>query len=259
MSIWGLILGGAAGFALGGPLGALIGAAAGHAVDRVVSEPDEEAADATQRIAFTIGVIVLGAKMAKIDGWVTRDEINAFKEVFRVPPEEMRNVGRLFDLARRDAQGFEPYARQLARLLHDRRPVLEELLDGLFHIAQADGALNAAELRFLGDVAAIFGFSAAEFDRIKESHGARDTCDPYAVLGLSRTASDAEVKTAYRRLAHEYHPDRLIAQGVPREFIDVANAKMAAINAAYERIRKQRARPPALVGAADAGPDEGRD
>ena len=109
MSVWGKILGGAAGFALGGPLGALIGAVAGHAVDKMSGgTATAETADATKQIAFTIGVIVLGAKLAKADGQVTRDEVDAFKQVFRIPPEEMKNVGRVFDQARKNAGGYEP-------------------------------------------------------------------------------------------------------------------------------------------------------
>jgi DnaJ like chaperone protein len=117
MSIWGKILGGAAGFAIGGPIGAILGAGAGHAVDKMRDSTREAPEDdATRRVAFTIGVIVLGAKMAKADGVVTQDEVGAFKEVFRIPPEEMKNVGRLFNQARRDAQGFQPYARQLGQI-----------------------------------------------------------------------------------------------------------------------------------------------
>ena len=134
MSVWGKILGGAAGFALGGPIGALLGGLAGHAVDKM--RAGAEGGDGTKQIAFTIGVVVLGAKMAKADGVVTPDEIVAFRQVFRVPPEEMKNVGRVFDRARQDAEGFEPYARQIAGLFKGNPAVLEDLLDGLFHIAK---------------------------------------------------------------------------------------------------------------------------
>src|SRR5262249_7946413 len=165
MSIWGKILGGAAGFAVGGPIGALIGAVAGHAVDafrdaqvaevavgpqeRFAEPPPEDERAPTRQIAFTIAVIVLGAKMAKADGVVSRSEIEAFKEVFQIPPHEMRNVGRLFDRARNDSQGFEPYARQIAGMFRPGSPVLEDLLDGLFHIAKADGAVEGEELAYL--------------------------------------------------------------------------------------------------------------
>jgi DnaJ like chaperone protein len=238
MSVWGKIFGGAAGFALGGPLGALLGGLAGHAIDKIREGAEGE--DGTKQIAFTIGVIVLGAKMAKADGVVTPDEIVAFRQVFQVPPEEMKNVGRVFDRARRDAEGFEPYAEQVARLFKNNPAVLEDLLDGLFHIAKADNVFHPAEQEYLRRVAEIFGFNEAEFARIRESHVGPDAADPYTVLGVPHDASDEELKTAYRRLVREHHPDALMAQGMPQEFVDVANEKLKAINGAYERVTKQR-------------------
>lgn len=248
MSIWGKVVGGAAGFAIGGPLGALLGAVAGHAVDQFRNQqaqlPGGEAAqpsaDATRQIGFTIGVIVLSAKMAKADGRVTRDEIRAFREVFHIPTDEEKNVGRLFDRAKRDARGFEPYAHQIARMLQDTPNVLEELLDCLFHIAKADGNLHAAELQYLQQVAEIFGFDEQEFARIRAGHVGSDASDPYTILGIERGASDDEIRRRYRALIREHHPDRLMAQGLPREFEEVANRKMAGINAAYDQIKRHR-------------------
>ena len=238
MSIWGKVLGGAAGFALGGPIGALVGGVLGHAVDRIRVE--EGGTEGTKQIAFTIGVIVLGAKMAKADGVVTPDEVVAFKEVFQVPPQEMKNVGRVFDQARKDAEGYEPYARQITGLFKNNPAVLEDLLDGLFHIAKADSIIHPKELEFLEAVATIFGFKQAEWLRIKEGHLGPDQADPYTVLGVLRDVTDGELKREYRKLVREHHPDALIAQGVPQEFVDIANNKLAVINAAYECIAKQR-------------------
>ena len=262
MSVWGKVIGGVAGFAMGGPLAALLGAVAGHAVDRMREErgkndedeqghrpgartwtsveTDAEIDVAARQIAFTTAVIVLSAKMAKADGVVTREEVDAFKEIFRIPPDEVAGVGRLFDEARRDARGFEPYAEQVARMFARDRSVLEELLGGLFHIAKADGVVHPAELDYLRRVAIIFGFSANEFERIRAALMGPDEADPYAILGLTRKAPDAEVKSTYRKLIREYHPDTLVAKGLPQEFVDVANDKMAAINAAYDRIEKER-------------------
>jgi DnaJ like chaperone protein len=246
MSIWGKIIGGATGFALGGPLGALFGVLAGHAVDRM-SEPGRlEGAEpgaeepGLHQVAFTIAVVALGAKMAKADGVVTRAEIDAFKEVFRVPPEETKNVGRFFNQAKKDPSGFAPYARQVARMFRDRPAVLEELLDCLFHIARADGVYHPAEQAYLREVAAIFGFGDAEFRRIEAKNMGPDQADPYVVLGLDRSASDTEIKTAYRKLIKEHHPDRLVAQGMPEDVVELANDKLAAINRAYETVRKER-------------------
>ncbi len=239
MSIWGKLIGATAGFAIGGPIGALMGGFTGHLVDKRRAA-DSAGGDGTKQIAFTIGVIVLGAKMAKADGVVTPDEVVAFREVFRVPPSEMKNVGRIFDQARRDAFGFEPYAKQIAGLFKTNPRVLEDLLDGLFHIAKADNVIHPAELEYLRDVAGIFGFGEAEFARIREAHMGPDRADPYTVLGVDRGLSDADLKSAYRKLIREHHPDTLIAQGMPQEFIDVANRKVAAINDAYDRIEKER-------------------
>ncbi|NYZ11870.1 DnaJ domain-containing protein [Azospirillum sp. RWY-5-1] len=248
MSIWGKILGGAAGLLTGGPIGILLGTLAGHAVDR--KRDGEEASadadgDATQSIAFTIGVIVLAAKMAKSDGTVKRVEVDTFMRLFHAEPEELGNVGYVFDLARRDAAGFEPYARQIAGLFGPAHPVLEDLLESLILIAEADDVMHDAELDYLHTLATIFGFSEADFARLVSGHRIThgdSSCDPYTVLGLPCGAEEEAVRAAYRRLAREHHPDRLIAQGLPPEFIEVATDRMAAINAAYDRIMKQGAR-----------------
>ncbi|SMF70986.1 DnaJ like chaperone protein [Tistlia consotensis] len=261
MSIWGKIVGGAAGFMLGGPLGALIGGLAGHAVDAMRDSTrqemlkdqsgagqtgwaehhgHDEASDSARSIAFTIGVIVLGAKMAKADGHVTKDEVSAFKEVFQVPPEEMKNVGRIFNQARRDAHGYEPYARQLGQMFRGRPRVLEELLDGLFHIARADGEVADSELEYLEKVAQAFGFGEADWARIRAANLGPDKRDPYTVLGVPHDASAETIKAAYRKLVRENHPDKLIAQGMPEEFVAVANEKLATINQAYDEVRKRR-------------------
>jgi DnaJ like chaperone protein len=238
MGILRTILGGVAGFAIGGPIGALLGALAGRALDEGVLGPDHQVQDGTKQIAFTIGVIALGAKMAKADGVVTRDEVAAFKRIFEVPPEEVSNVARVFDLAKRDARGFEPYARQVAGLFPDSPEILEKLLEGLYTIAQADGVVHPAELAYLHQVAAIFGLNPSRFARAEAAGGGK--ADPYVVLGVTRSASDEEIKTAWRNLVRENHPDRLMAQGLPPEAIALANRQVAAINAAYDIIARER-------------------
>lgn len=226
MSIWRRIVDGAQ--ALGGPLGALA-----RAVD-----PEAAPRDGTKQVAFTIAVIALSAKMAKADGEVNEAEVAAFGEVFRAPPEEVANVARVFDLARQDVAGYEAYARQIARLFESDRQVLENLMHGLFHIAQADGPAQEAELEYLRQVAQLFGFGRQGFQRIRSHHMDDLSCDPYIVLGLQCGAPMEDVKAAWRRLVREHHPDRVTAQGLPHEFVELANQKLAKLNEAYERIRR---------------------
>jgi len=242
----GAIPGGAAVYPIGRQIGAILGAAAGHAAERfgqseATGDADAIAADdSTRKIGFTIGVIVLGAKMAKADGRVTRDEIEAFRRVFRTAPDEEQNVARIFNQAKRDTHGFEPYARQLARILADAPEVKEEVLDCLFEIALADGKVHPNEVRYLEDVARLLGLSEGDFARIRAIHVGPDGSDPYTILGLTREADDAAIKARYRQLARDNHPDKLMAEGLPEEAIEVANQKLARINAAYDEIAKAR-------------------
>ena len=235
MSIWGKLGGAAAGFLFGGgPIGALAGAIAGHVfIDR--GGRGEEPG-----IVFTIAVIALSAKMAKADGTVTADEIDAFGRIFRVPPQEEANVRRIFNLARQDTAGYEIYASQIARIFRDNPGVLEDVLDGLFEIAKADGVIHPAELAFLERVSEIFGFAPHEFRRIRASHLGPDKADPYVVLGVDYRASEEEIKRSYHLLVRENHPDKLMARGVPEEFLRLANDKLAAINVAYAKILQER-------------------
>jgi DnaJ like chaperone protein len=222
MSIWGKF---------GGAIGTILGALAGRLLDR---EPGDS------NVVFTIAVIALSAKMAKADGVVTDEEIEAFERLFRVRPEDAANVRRVFDMARRDTAGYETYARQIARLFAGSPALLEDILDGLFEIAKADGVLHPGESAFLERVAEIFGFAPNEFRRIRASHFAPDAADPYVVLGLAYDASDEEIRRTYRRLVRENHPDSLIGRGVPEEFVRLATDKLAAINGAYDKIEIER-------------------
>jgi DnaJ like chaperone protein len=191
-------------------------------------------------VAFTIGMIALGAKMAKADGVVTVDEITAFKEVFHIPPEELANVARVFNLAKRDVAGYDAYASQVARLFADQPQVLEDVMDGLFHIAKADGRIGERELEYLARIGEIFGFSERDFVQIKARHMHLPKDDPYVILGVDPGLPDAELKRVYRKLVQANHPDRHIAAGVPPELIDIATERLAAINAAYEAIARAR-------------------
>lgn len=241
MSIWGKLVGATAGFAVGGPIGALLGGVAGHfVVDEAIERASGETSADKEQVVFTIGVIALSAKMAKADGVVTHDEVKVFNQLFHVPPHERGNVRRVFDFARQDVAGFDGYAAQLRGLFGEKAPVLEDVLDGLFLIAQADGEVHPAEMTYLREVARIFGFDEDAFAQIKERHLGPDQSDPYVILGISRSAEDHEVKSAYRKLVKEHHPDVMIARGVPEEMIELATENLAAINTAYDKIAKKR-------------------
>ena len=231
MSVWGKVSGAAAGLFVGGPVGAVVGAVVGHIfVDR----------EADPGVTFTIAVVALAGKMARADGVVTDQEFQVFRQVFGVPVEEQANVQRIFNLARQDIAGFEHYAGQIAQLFVGNPAMLEDILDGLFEIAKADGVLHPGEAAFLERVAEIFGFAPGEFRRIRASHFAPELTDPYVILGLSYAADNDELKQTYRRLVRENHPDSLMARGVPPEFIKLATDKLAAINGAYEKICVER-------------------
>lgn len=234
MSVWGKVSGAAAGLVVGGPVGALVGALAGHFILDRNSDPG---------VTFTIAVVALAGKMARADGIATEQEFEIFRQVFAVPPQEEASVRRIFNLARQDIAGFEYYAGQIAQLFRDKPAVLEDVLDTLFEIAKSDGVLHPCEAEFLEKVADIFGFAPNEFRRIRASHFAPELTDPYVILGVSYVADDEEIRQTYRRLVRENHPDRLIARGVPPEFIRLATDKLAAINGAYEKIRAERGMP----------------
>ena len=187
-----------------------------------------------------MGVIALGAKMAKADGVVTWVEVDAFKQIFDIPDSQSRNVARVFDIAKKTTDGFQAYAKQLADVFHDELQILEDVLDGLFHIAKADDVVHEAELEYLHTVAAIFGFEDYEFERIAARHVTEKDSDPYLVLGVDRTMTDEEIRRVYRRLVVENHPDRHIAMGMPEEAVQIADEKLAAINDAWDRIAKER-------------------
>jgi DnaJ like chaperone protein len=235
-SIWGKLGGAGLGLALGGPLGALLGGVAGH---MLVDREGAPFGPPPRDLVFTTGLVALAAKMAKSDGVVVTREVEAFERIVDVPPDEHGGVKRLFDLAKATTDGFEAYARQIGDLFKDEPKLLEDVLDGLFHIAKADGAVHEAEFAYVRAVSTAFGFSDHDFDRIAARH-VRRADDPYLVLDADRGMSDEALKRHYRKLAAEYHPDREIARGLPPEAIKIATERLAAINAAWERIAAER-------------------
>lgn len=194
--------------------------------------------EARRQVAFTVSMIALSAKMAKADGVVTEDEVGVVRRLFEVPEAERRNVARLFNLAKQDVAGFESYARKIQGLHADEPMLLEDIVDGLFVIAKADGIVHERELAFLETVAEIFQVAPQAFVRIQARHVRVGDFDPYMVLGVPRGATPDEVKSAYRKLASEHHPDRLVARGVPAECIRLATDRMASLNRAYDLISR---------------------
>jgi DnaJ like chaperone protein len=231
MTVWQKISGlaGAVGSASGDFLGDL---AHVFGLERNGGTPEKD-------VAFTIGVIALSAKMAKADGVVSRLEVEAFKRIFQSTPQETANVERIFNLAKQDVAGYEAYADQIAALLKDDKKLLQDVLEGLMHVATADGALHPKEDVFLADVANRFGFAPSEY-RFFRARFVKDNCNPYDALRLMPSATDAEIKAQYRKLVSDNHPDKLMGRGIPAEFIEIATRKLAAINAAYDTIAKER-------------------
>ncbi len=226
MSIWSRIAEALGALTKGEPLSAVF--------DKLRTPPE-------RTVGFTIAVLALGAKMAKADGQVTRDEVAAFREIFIIPPEDEKKAARIFNLARQDVAGFEGYARQVARMFRDRPAVLEDLMEGLFHIAAADGVYHPAEDAFLVEVARLFGIGEDKFHILRARY-APGAHEPYAALGVEPSISDEDLRKHWRKLVRDLHPDKMIARGVPEEAERMATRRLAAVNAAYEEIIAERAR-----------------
>jgi DnaJ like chaperone protein len=187
-------------------------------------------------IGFTIAVIALGAKMAKADGLVTRDEVTAFRHVFHIPASETQNAARVFDLARKDVAGFDLYAVRIRDMFGEGHQALVDLLEGLFYIAVADGRYHPNENVFLEEVARIFGVQSRDFVNMRARFVPDENPDPYCVLGIEPNADTETVRQAWRALVREYHPDRMIARGIPEEAVKLAEKRLIQANWAYEEI-----------------------
>ncbi len=237
----GKIIGALVGFRFGLLPGAVIGLLLGHMVDRWLVRGGLRALSgwapwARRQQVFTECAIVLSAKLAKVDGPVTRAEVDAFKTEFKIRPEQMRAVGRLFDHAKKTADGYESYARRLGEAFSDAPVLLSGVFDALRRIALADGPIQPAETAFLSSVAAAFHLAGAA----ASATAGNGEDDPYAVLGVSPSAATEDIKLAWRELVRQHHPNSLMAKGLPKDYVDLATRKMAAINAAWDRIRSER-------------------
>ena len=223
MSIWALIIKAIEALAKGESLSDVF--------DKLKAPPERS-------IAFTIAVIALGAKMAKADGYVTTDEVKAFRQVFRIPSGEENNAARVFNLARQDVTGYELYAKRISLMFGQGHQTLVDLLEGLFHIATADNDYHPNEDKFLSMVSSIFGLKEAQFKAIRARCVPNMEPDPYTVLGVDLNDDFAKIKGAWRDLVRTYHPDRMIARGLPEEAINLAERRIIQINKAFEAVKK---------------------
>jgi DnaJ like chaperone protein len=190
--------------------------------------------------AFSTAVTALGAKLAKVDGRADGGEFLAFTEVFQPDPASEQNIHRLYDLARQTTHGFESYAKRLAKRYSTCPQLLEDVVDGLFHIAKADGVVTQDELDYLERVSDLFGMSPLSFRRLRATHLGVGKDDPYAILEVPADADDATVRKAWKLALSNAHPDRARARGLPADFIALAETKAAAINAAFSTVMRER-------------------
>lgn len=224
MSIWSRIVEAVSALSAGESLSAVF--------DRLRSPPERS-------VAFTIAVIALGAKMAKADGQVTRDEVTAFREVFHIAAREEAGAAKVFNLARQDVAGYEDYARRIAAMFKGQTDTLRDLLEGLFHIAMADGFYHPNEDEFLENVTAIFGLPRSEFNALRMRFAPEAKQDPYTVLGVTSDMPLSNIRREFRRLVRENHPDAMMARGLPEEAMQLAEKRMADINRAWDEIEAQ--------------------
>jgi len=242
MSIWGKIIGGTTGFALGGPLGAIIGMMIGGSFDRSARKlsSSNQISQQQKQNVFALCIIVLSAKIAKADGQVTKEEIYTFKEKFNIQAEEMSEVSKIFNEAKKSSFGFKNIADQVGNLFSDNKVLLEQLLNNLFYIAEADGLTSSNEIEVLRSISQSFHFNETDFQRIFHSRLNNKESDPYKILGVTREDSDNNIRKKWIELSKEHHPDYLIAKGMPKEFIKEANKELSSINLAYDKIKELR-------------------
>ena len=237
MSIWGSLIGGMIGFSLGGPFGMLLGSLLGGKISRVRAKSGFSAAAQGQRI-FALSLIVLSAKLSKADGQVSREELIAVKDKLKIPEHELDQVGKIFNKAKEESTGYEPYAQQIAQFYKGNINVLEEVINILFYIAESDGEVSKSEIEMIENIAKIFGLSEKQYLSIKESRKGTDKLNPYVVLESKPDDDLSEIRKKYLLLSKQHHPDLLLSKGVPQEVIEESKNKMRAINNAWDQIQK---------------------
>ena len=237
MSIWGSLLGGVIGFSLGGPFGALLGSFLGGKISNISSSNTFGNQQNSQQI-FALSLIILSAKLSKADGRVSKEELIAVKEKLQIPDSEIDQVAKIFNKAKDESTGYEPYAKQISEIFKGNQNVLEEVINILFYIAEADGHVSNEEESMIANIAFIFGLSQNQYESIKETRKSSDKLNPYIVLESQPTDDLKSIRKKYIKLSKEHHPDLLISKGVPIEVINESKNKMRAINAAWDQIQK---------------------
>ena len=238
MSIWGSLIGGMVGFSLGGPFGMLLGSLIGGKISRAKSGSTGFRSFAQPQQIFALSLIVLSAKLSKADGQVSKEELIAVKDKLKIPENEIEQVGKIFNKAKEESAGYEPYAKQIAQIYQGNLNVLEEVINILFYIAEADGNVSQSELVMIENIAQIFGINQSQFNSIKESRKSSDKLNPYIVLNSSPNEDLSSIRKKYIKLSKENHPDILISKGVPSEVIEESKKKMRAVNSAWDQIQK---------------------
>jgi len=237
MAIWGSLIGGMIGLSLGGPFGMLLGSLIGGKISRAKSRTGFGSFAQPQQI-FALSLIILSAKLSKADGQVSKEELIAVKDKLRIPENELDQVGKIFNKAKEESAGYEPYAQQIAQIYRGNINVLEEVINILFYIAEADGNVSESELKMIKHIAQIFGLTEIQFNSIKESRKSSDKLNPYIVLESNPDDTIEIIRKRYLKLSKEHHPDLLMSKGVPQEVIDESKAKMRAINSAWDQVQK---------------------
>lgn len=257
MAWWGALLGGTFGYMFGGPLGALLGAALGRNFDRGIKVTGRQGAfgaaqqERIQAAFFTTTFSVMGY-IAKADGRVTPDEISAAESIMarmQLDAQQRKAAIELFNAGKHRDFQLHAVLAQFRQECHRRRNLVQMFLEIQIATAMADGHFHASEKRALFDIGEQLGFDRAAIEHLFsfiDSGAAMDSgksslADAYEILGVSRDASDAEVKKAYRRLMNQHHPDKLAAKGLPEEMMKLATEKTQEIKSAYEQIKKSRA------------------
>lgn len=264
----GKIVGAAIGYWLGGPFGAIAGAILGHFLyDVKQGRPQAFGSGAAtraeiERAFFRTTFLVMG-HVAKADGRVSEAEIAAAEAVMvrmRLNPAQREQAKQYFREGKGDDFPLAATLEEFRRRCRWRQPLILLFLEIQLQVALADRHVNPAESRVLGKVFEHLGFSRHEFERLlammrgaqhyyvyayaggPRRPAAPSLADAYAVLGVPETASDAEIKKAYRRLMSQHHPDKLVARGLPKEMIELAKEKVQEINRAYDQLMKARSR-----------------